>query len=662
MAYTKSTKPLIIIESPGKIKAIQKYTEGKYDVVATNGGIKDLPANSMGIRKLQDGSIDYSSIRFLATERGTPIITKLKSLAKGRDVFIATDPDREGEAIAYDVYGEIKNVVKSVWRVEFHEITPKGISEGLSNLKKIDMKMVEAQRTRRLIDRLVGYELTQYAASALATRYWAEASVGRTQSAALKLVYDRDEKIKNFVPEPYWKVTLKDSKGSVFSSKTFKDEEEAKKVLNAFENNDIRVSCVKKEKSPEKPPTPLDASGLQRMSSKKFGFSLSKTMEIAQKLYERGLITYMRTDSTRVSPVARDAARKYIADAFSPNILPPLTPDKPESARVAHKGAPVQDAHESVRPSHIDVSGTPDSVRSSNPDFPPEYFKLYGMIWETFLASQCAPAMYDKTTVDVSCAGCSDKLTATGKVMVSPGWREITGMDPQQEKEKGTVKAVYMQGNSVEKTELQTNKDFTKPPQPFTLDTFVAELKAYGIGRPGTNAKMMETLYGRRYIEDKGRNIVHTDKGADMVAWLEKVCPQIAEKDFTGHMEEDLDKVAKGQSRKESVVDRLNSVLNDSVAYAKEIPQGAFRRPGVDYSNTNTRTEKDTAASSKTRSGSPGYKPGKSAAKKPSSTTKSRSAKSAGYKPRAAYRSGERSGYTPKHHEQPEEDVAFSGR
>lgn len=652
-------KPLIIIESPGKIKAIQKYTQGQYDVVATNGGIKDLPANSMGIRKLEDGSIDYSSIKFLATERGAPIISKLKSLAKGREVYIATDPDREGEAIAFDVYGEIKNVAKSVWRVEFHEITPKGISEGLSSLKKIDMKMVEAQRTRRLIDRLVGYELTQYAASALATRYWAEASVGRTQSAALKLVYDRDEKIRNFKPEPYWKVALKDSKGTVFTSRIFKDEQEAEQASKAFKDTNAQISGVKKEKSMEKPPSPLDASGLQRLSSKKFGFSLSKTMEIAQKLYERGLITYMRTDSTRVSPVAQEAARKFISSEYGTDILP-KEGDASKKAPAGHKGgAPVQDAHESVRPSHIDASGTPDNVRSTNADFPPDYFKLYGMIWDTFLASQCAPAVYDKTTVDVSCSGSAEKLTATGKVLVSPGWREILGQEPQ---EKGGVNVPYTQGVSVDKEEVKVNKDFTKPPAPFTLDTFVAELKAYGIGRPGTNAKMMETLYGRRYIEDKGRNIVHTDKGADMVAWLEKVCPQIAEKDFTGHMEEDLDKVAKGQSRKESVVDRLNSVLNDSVAYAKEIPQGAFRRPGVDYSNTNTRTEKDTAALSKTRSGSPGYKPGKSVAKKPSSATKSRSTKSAGYKPRAAYRSGERSGYTPKHHEQPEEDVAFSGR
>jgi len=577
---SSDNRPLVVLESPHKCISVKKYTNNTYNAAATVGHIKDLPKDSISIREDTEGRIDYASIKFVPLPDKIKVIKGLKEAASGRDVFLATDPDREGESIAYDVYGEIKRLAKSIARIEIHQITEKGIKDALKAPRQINLKTVEAQRARRLIDRLVGYKLTKYAASGLGTSTWAEASVGRTQSAALKMVFDRDKEIENFIPQPYWKIQITDKEGTVFSSRIFNEETEALALLDHIKKNGAFIKDVNRKVQSEGPPKPLTASTLQQKANKRFGYSPKKTMSLAQDLYGDGYITYMRTDSVRLAPETQALAKKYLEQCFA-DIVPPKPPVH------MNRGGNTQDAHEAIHPTEISRSGEPAKFKGI---LSPDQFNLYSMIWDYFMASQSASAEWNTCKVSAGSKGTNEVLTASGKTLLKKGWRTFLGNSPEAEIKKNEdeqeSKAIFnYKEQSKVSGSIGSKKDFTKPPAYYTMETFLTALEKNSIGRPATWATICETIINRNYVLEDKKNIKHTPKGAAMVEWLMDVCPQIADIKFTALMEEDLQAIEEGREKQENVVNLLNGVLNKSIERAKKIPNGKYHYPGVDYSN-----------------------------------------------------------------------------
>lgn len=628
------SKPLVILESPHKCLSVRKYTQNKCDAVATVGHIKDLPANSIAIEEDENGKIDFDSIKLIVTPDHVNVVKNLKSAADGKDVFIATDPDREGEFIADEVNSEIRRLAKSIQRIEIHAITEQGVNAALKAPRQIDKRIVNAAQCRRFIDRLVGYKLTKYASKALGTSQWKEASVGRTQSAALKMVYDRDKEIENFNPEPYWKIQLIDKDGNVFTSKVFKDEKEAIAVLEAFKKSGAFVKSVEKSRKAESSPKPLTASTLQQKANKKFGWTPKQTMGFAQELYQDGRITYMRTDSPRLAPETQDACNKFLKNCFAD-----IAPDKPP-VHVAKGGGNVQDAHEAIHPTDISKNGLPDALKG---EMSSDQFKLYKLVCDYFYASQAKPALYDTCKVTAATKGTEEILTASGKTLVELGWRKILGGDSEQyhkpgEDEPQESKTInrYVENSPVQ-GEYGTKKDFTKPPAYYTMDTLLTALEKNSIGRPATWAALIDLILDRNYVKEDKRQIKHTPKGDAMVQWLMAVCPQIASVKFTALMEDDLALIEEGKEKKENVVNTLNGVLNDSIVKAKLIPDGKYHFPDVDYSNASTGyyVSKTSPAQNTSKSG---YKKsyGKSSYSK-SSGTRTRKSSAPTYKKTGGY-------------------------
>ena len=573
-------KPLIILESPGKVKNVKHYTNDQCDVTATIGHIKDLPQNSIGINEDADGKIDFKSIKYVPLPDKGSVIKRIKEMSQGREVLLATDPDREGESISYDVYGEIRRNAASIKRIEIHEITPKGVERALKSPRNINNNIVDAQRTRRFIDRLAGYKLTKYAASALGTSQWIEASVGRTQSAALKLVYDRDKEIENFKPVPFWKVVLKDNFGNTFTSRRFDKEEDARALLAQL-GRGAQVAKVERTRTKETPPAPLTASTLQQNASRKFGYMPEKTMQIAQGLFNNSHITYMRTDSVRLADETVAQIRKYLDDAFD-NVVPPRP-------RVhTDKGGGVQGAHEAIHPTVMNSTASPDKMEGLTD----EEKNIYKMIWDYAMASQAADAEWNVLKVAAMPVGGREVLVASGKSLAAPGWRSIMGMgnEKQEDKEQGQESpalARYKERDAVQ-GKPQTNREETKPPAFYTVNTLLKALEKNEVGRPATWATIVKTILNRNYVSENRGTVKHTPKGDAMVQWLMEVCPQLASVRFTANMERQLSEIEEGKARKEDIVNSFNAVLNQSIEKAKQIPAKKYHFEGVDYSNQNT--------------------------------------------------------------------------
>lgn len=577
---SSDNKPLVVLESPHKCISVKKYTNNSYNAAATVGHIKDLPKDSISIQEDVNGKIDYASIKFVPLPDKIKVIKGLKEAASGRDVFLATDPDREGESIAFDVYGEIKRLAKSIVRIEIHQITEKGIKDALKAPRQINIKTVEAQRARRFIDRLVGYKLTKYAANGLGTSVWAEASVGRTQSAALKMVFDRDKEIENFVPQPYWKIQITDKEGTVFSSRIFNEEKEALAFLDHIKKNGAFIKDVDRKMQAEGSPKPLTASTLQQKANKRFGYSPKKTMSLAQDLYGDGHITYMRTDSVRLAPETQALAKKYLEQCFAD-----IVPLKPPVH--TNRGGNTQDAHEAIHPTEITKTGEPAKLKSS---LTPDQLNLYSLIWDYFMASQSASAEWNTCKVTAASKGTNEVLTASGKTLLKKGWRTFLGSSADVEVKKNDdeqeSKAIFnYKEQSHVSGSIGSKKDFTKPPAYYTMETFLTALEKNSIGRPATWATICETISNRNYVEEDKKNLKHTPKGAAMVEWLTEVCPQIASVKFTALMEEDLQAIEEGREKQENIVNILNEILNKSIEKAKKIPNGKYHYPDVDYSN-----------------------------------------------------------------------------
>lgn len=557
---------LVIVESPAKAKTIGKYLGRGFTVKASMGHIRDLPKSTLGVN-VDDGFTPT----YLVPRDKTKIVKELReSVENAQEVILATDPDREGEAIAWHLVEATNARSKPVRRVVFHEITPEAVAEAMRQPRDIDMNLVDAQQARRVLDRLVGYGVSPL----LWKKVKRGLSAGRVQTAALRLVVEREREIQQFVPVEYWtldaelaKRTGKAPKRSDIFRATLhridgkkvdlKTGEETQQVVDHLAGAVYRVSSVTKRETLRRPAPPFTTSTLQQEASRKLNFPVRRTMQIAQELYEgvdlgpdgtQGLITYMRTDSTNVAASAQQAARAVISVKFGPEYVP----EKPPVYTRKAKGA--QEAHEAIRPTA--PQRDPESVR---PYLTPQQFRLYQLIWQRFIASQMAPAVLDSTTVDIA-AGKPEQLTpgaeppfifrATGSVLKFPGFMAVytQGRDDgdTDELDQGALPSLA-QGEELDLLRLLPEQHFTQPPPRFTEATLVKALEEQGIGRPSTYAPTIATLQARSYVTTEGKKLAPTELGMIVNDLLVEHFPQIFDIGFTSQMEEELDEIAAGE-------------------------------------------------------------------------------------------------------------------
>ncbi len=590
-------KTLVVVESPAKAKTIKKYLGAGYDVVASKGHIKDLP-KKMGVDVEHGFKETYEIIP--AKEKN---VAELKAAAKGAtEILLATDPDREGEAIAWHVAEELNQDTKKAKRVEFHEITKKGVRHGIDNPRKLDKHLYDAQRARRVLDRLVGYDVSALVWNKLAFGL----SAGRVQSVALRLIVDREREIEAFVPVEYWNVgaalapadaTNGNQKKQQFVAKLFgkggkklpvDNGELAGEVKRDLQGAAYKVAEVKKSERKRKAPAPYTTSKLQQDAVNRLGFGAKRTMQVAQGLYEGvdlgkdlggtvGLITYMRTDSMRLSPDAVEAAREYIGTTYGKTHVP-------ETPNLFKSKKNTQDAHEAIRPTSLELS--PESVRKHLKD---EQFKLYKLIWDRFLASQMTDAVYDQTTCIIEAKaknGSSYDLRVSGRTLKFPGWLEVYGGGREETKSKlaGEEDSANTEPEKEAAASLEDSDDaslpelsagqaltlvdppgvlaeqkFTQPPARYNEGSLVRELEERGIGRPSTYADIITNVQARDYVErvDGGRAFRPTNLGKMVVDGLIGAKLDFMEPAFTSSMEEELDQVEAGKEERVKLLTRF---------------------------------------------------------------------------------------------------------
>ena len=549
----KST--LVVVESPAKARTIGRYLGPGYTVKATVGHIRDLPERGLGVDVEADFAPTFATVKGKAKT-----IAELKKAAKeaGR-VLIATDPDREGEAIAWHVADQLK--VKSVGRVLFHEITKDAVRAAIKKPVRIDGKKVEAQLARRILDRLVGFKVSPLLWKAIRTGL----SAGRVQTVALRLIVEREERIQGFVPQEYWSVTAHCAHdGHSFDADLHKvaghkpeirSEAEAAGVVAEVTGKPFVVSDVKRKERRKHPQAPFTTSTLQQEAAKQLGFSARHTMRLAQQLYEGvelgdegsvGLITYMRTDSTRVAPSAVEAARAYVAARFPAKYLP-ASPNLYGSSR----NPQAQDAHEAVRPT--EVSRTPQDLTRQ---LPRDLFRLYQLIWQRFVASQMAAIVYDTTTVDFEIG--RYLFRATGSVILFDGYHRLY----HEAREKGEGRTLedlapippLEIGERVAVGAITPDQHFTEPPPRFSEASLVKELERLGIGRPSTYAQITSTLLARRYVQMQEKRFHPTELGETVEKLLVPRFPDIFDVEFTSRMEAELDRIEEGELKRLGVL------------------------------------------------------------------------------------------------------------
>ena len=535
---------LVIVESPAKANTIKKFLGGKSKVVASMGHIRDLPKSKLGINIEKDFEPEYINIRGKAS-----LINSLKKDAKdAKKVYLATDPDREGEAIAWHLAYILGIDPDSVCRVTFNEITKEAVKNGINNPRKIDLNLTDAQQARRVLDRVVGYKISPV----LWKKVKRGLSAGRVQSVAVKLVVDREDEIEAFVPEEYWNINLlvSDKKTKTkFNCKfvgkngekiELHSKSEVDTILTDLEKAKYKVVDIKKGERKRNPAPPFTTSTLQQDASRKLNFALKKTMSVAQSLYEgvklpeigdTGLITYMRTDSTRISNEARAAAKAHIVSTYGENYY---------ENRFYKTKSEAQDAHEAIRPSHIEL--TPEMIKDS---LTSDQYKLYRLIYNRFIASQMASAIYD--TVTVSIDGNEYNFKANGQTMKFKGYMTI--YVENEEKEEFEKIPELTVGEEVKKENIEAKQSFTEPPARYTEASLVKALEEKGIGRPSTYAPTITTILMRRYIEKVQKQIIPTDLGKVVNKLLVENFPDVVNVEFTAQMEEQFDKIAVGEEK-----------------------------------------------------------------------------------------------------------------
>ena len=540
---------LVIVESPAKANTIKKFLGGKSKVVASMGHIRDLPKSKLGINIEKNFEPEYINIRGKAS-----LINSLKKDAKdAKTIYLATDPDREGEAIAWHLAYILGIDPNSICRVTFNEITKEAVKKGINNPRRIDLNLTDAQQARRTLDRIVGYKISPV----LWKKVKRGLSAGRVQSVAVKLVVDREEEIEAFIPEEYWNIILKVSDKKTKTKFDCKfigknnekielhSKEEVDQILADLEKAKYKVVDVKKGEKKRNPAPPFTTSTMQQDASRKLNFALKKTMSVAQTLYEgvklaeygdTGLITYMRTDSTRISDEARAAAKEQIEKMYGENYY---------ENRYYKTKSEAQDAHEAIRPSHIEL--TPESIKDS---LSADQYKLYKLIYNRFLASQMASAIYD--TVTVSIDGNEYNFRANGQTLKFKGYMSLYIEDEDNE-EFDKIPELEV-GEEVKKESIDAKQSFTEPPARYTEASLVKTLEEKGIGRPSTYAPTITTILQRRYIEKVQKQLMPTDLGKVVNNLLIENFGDVINVEFTAQMEEEFDKIAEGNAKWKQVI------------------------------------------------------------------------------------------------------------
>ena len=571
-AKSKKEKALVIVESPAKSKTIKKILGDGYQIEASFGHVRNLPENVLGF----DVNNDFKPTYVIIPEK-KKVVTKLNELAKKSDkIYLASDPDREGEAIAWHVRELLEVPDDKVFRIEFNEITPKAVKYAVEHSRQIDMDKVKAQQTRQILDKLVGYKLSPVLWKQLGNY---RLSAGRVQSVALRMICEREDEIKAFVPQEYWSIhTIMDKDGKLFEAEVnkyknkkieIKNEEDANKIKEFLLNpqTEFIVEKVTKKESKRKPTAPFITSTLQRAASSKLGFGVSKTMQVAQKLYEGieidgtpvGLITYMRTDSVRISDDAHEMAKNFIIENYGEKYYPPTT-------NIYVKGKQnVQDAHEAIRPSYPDR--TPESIKQY---LTTEQYKLYKLIWDKFMSSQMAPAEIANKTIDIK-AGEYNLKAGTSKILFD-GFLKLYNDAEEDEKEADAKIPDLEKGDSVKCKEIIPKQHFTQPPPRYNEASLVKALEEHGIGRPSTYATIITVIQTRKYVEKKDKALYPTLLGRTVCKQLVNQFADIMDYKFTAGMEEKLDKIAE----KKAV---WNIVLKEFYAPFMEVVNSVMKNP-----------------------------------------------------------------------------------
>lgn len=563
-------KDLLIVESPTKVKAIKKFLGNKYEVAASNGHVRDLPRSSMGIDIENDFEPKYITIR----GKGDLLADLRKLVKKSGHVYLATDPDREGEAISWHLKTALKleDAGVKVSRVTFNEITEGAVKEGIKHPREIDMGLVDAQQARRVLDRMVGYSISPL----LWSKIKRGLSAGRVQSVALRIICDREDEINAFIPQEYWTLDAllnvagekKQVEAHYYGDKNGKKEiaskEELDKIVASLKGAKYKVSEVKKGERTKKAPLPFTTSTLQQQASKALNFSTQKTMRTAQQLYEGidlgkegtvGLITYLRTDSTRISEEAKAAGANYITRNFGEEFLA-------EKQTASKTNAKIQDAHEAIRPANVE--NTPVKVKEF---LSRDQFRLYQLIWNRFVASLMAPAKYETTSVKID-AG-DQRFTVSASRTVFAGFMDVY-TDDEDKIEKNTLMKSLDENAKLSLDSLEPKQHFTQPAPHYTEASLVHDLEALGIGRPSTYAPTITTILARRYVTKENKNLYVTELGEAVNKMMKEAFPQIVDVNFTSNMEALLDGVEEGSVKWKTIIENFYPDLDVAVKKAEE--------------------------------------------------------------------------------------------
>lgn len=565
---------LVIVESPAKAKTIKKYLGKDFEVVASMGHIRDLPKSKFGVDVENNFEPHYINMR-----DKSDVIKELKKQAKKSDtIYLATDPDREGEAISWHLAQLLNLNMNDNNRVTFNEITKTGIQNGMNNPRQIDIDLVNAQQTRRILDRIVGYQLSPF----LWKKVKRGLSAGRVQSVTVRLIVDREREIRSFVPVEYWSVdakfTTKGKARKTFPSKLvtidgekveLHTEEETNKILARLEGKNFEVTNVKKKVTKKAPAPPFITSTLQQEASKRLSFQSKRTMKTAQELYEGieikgmgavGLITYMRTDSLRISDEARNSAKTYIEAKFGEKYIP----DKP---RVFKSKSNAQDAHEAIRPSMPELE--PDSIKDN---LTADQYKLYKLIWSRFIASQMANALLDTVSIDITADNCV--FRSSGYSVKFDGFTVLYEETKDDEEEDNKILPEINNGDIVNVKELKGNQHFTQPPARYTEASLIKTLEENGIGRPSTYAPIITTIISRYYVERDGKQLKPTQLGEVVTDLMKDHFKKIVDAKFTANMETTLDEVEKGKTNWVETLDKFYKDFEKTLKKAETDMEG----------------------------------------------------------------------------------------
>ena len=560
---------LVIVESPAKVKTIKKFLGKNYVVTASNGHVRDLPKSQMGVDVEHDFEPKYITIR----GKGELLAGLRKEVKKADRIYLATDPDREGEAISWHLSKALNLEDKKTSRISFNEITKNAVKESLKHPREIDMNLVDAQQARRILDRIVGYKISPL--------LWAKVkrglSAGRVQSVALRIIADREEEINAFIPEEYWTLEAQlrapgEKKsvtarfyGTAGEKKTITSKKEMEKVLADLEDARYYVEEVKKGERTKKMPVPFTTSTLQQEASKALNFATAKTMRIAQQLYEGvdikgngtvGVITYLRTDSTRISEEADASVRSYIAQNYGQEFVAPANAG-------SGNGRNIQDAHEAIRPT--DVARTPAQMKDS---LTRDQFRLYQLIWKRFVASRMQPARYETTSVRIA-AG-DYRFTVAASRILFEGFRTVYTEADEEKEEKNVLLGGLEKGMELTRESFESKQHFTQPPAHYTEAALVKTMEELGIGRPSTYAPTISTIIARRYVAKENKNLYLTELGEVVNHIMKQSFPSIVDVNFTANMEGLLDGVAEGKVSWKTIIENFYPDLEEAVEKAQE--------------------------------------------------------------------------------------------